>query len=245
MPRGRFESQIDHLLERGFEFIGEEEFLRVIEGKASGSRKKVLLTFDDGYRDFTQNAAPVLEKRGIPALIFVVTSYIGRYNEWELNLPWRRFMHLGTDDIKALSSKGFTFGSHTMTHRDLTGLTHEEVKVELFRSRERLSGIVGKEVRCLSYPFGRAGRLVREEAEKAGYSAAFSICPPYRNDVVDPFMLRREGVYIIDNCFSIRNKLEGRGFFWFEDIKGRAINAFAVLTPFIRNSRSRRRSSAR
>jgi peptidoglycan/xylan/chitin deacetylase (PgdA/CDA1 family) len=237
MPPGRFAAHIDYLLDSGYSFIGESEFLRVLDGERPPGSKEILLTFDDGYRDLALNAAPVLRDRGIPALIFIVTSYIGRDNDWELRLPWRRSRHLDVDEMKILSDSQFSFGSHTMTHRDLTKLAAEELKEELAGSREYLCSMLGADIKTLSYPFGRADRRVREAAEKAGYSAAFSICPPAGDPRVERFMLRREGVYIIDGRFSVKSKLERRGMFWIEDIKGRAINGVAFLTPLLKRSR--------
>src|SRR5207249_2886648 len=45
---------------------------------AGGSlERELVITFDDGYRDNFENAAPVLEKLGLPATFFVVTRWIG------------------------------------------------------------------------------------------------------------------------------------------------------------------------
>ena len=38
--------------------------------------KAVLITFDDGYRDTLENALPVLQKHGYPAVIFVPVAYM-------------------------------------------------------------------------------------------------------------------------------------------------------------------------
>jgi len=234
MPPKRFISQIDFLLDRGYRFIGEDEFIQTLEGRRKGNGKEILLTFDDGYEELMSTAAPVLRSRGIPALIFLVSSYIGRENEWELHLPWRRFRHLDWDEIDSLRGMGFTFGSHSMTHRDLTRLSSRELIEELAESKDVIGRRLGTEVKSLSYPFGRVDSRVRRAAGEAGYRAAFSMCPPSRNSIPDPMMLRREGVYVIDGRFSISNKLKDGGLFWLEDIKGRAINSVAVLTPFLK-----------
>jgi len=234
MPPGRFISQIDQLIDLGFNFINEDEFIAVIEGRRSGNKNEILLTFDDGYREFLFNVAPALKKRGIGALIFLVTSYIGKYNYWELNLPWRKFKHLDWDEIKELSKMGFSFGSHSMSHRDLTRLNPEELRDELILSRQKIREELHEEIKSFSYPFGRVNAGVRDETSRAGYRAAFSMYPSFSNSEIDTFILRREGVYIIDNIFSLKNKLSSGTLFWIEDLKGRFINGVSVLTPLLK-----------
>ncbi|MCX5754486.1 MAG: polysaccharide deacetylase family protein, partial [Candidatus Krumholzibacteria bacterium] len=123
VPPGRFERQIDALLAAGFRFIDETLFLDALDGRRESSGREVLLTFDDGYRVLLDRAIPALESRGIRALIFLVSAFAGAANAWELNLPGRRFMHLGWDEIDDLARRGFAFGSHARTHRVLTRLS--------------------------------------------------------------------------------------------------------------------------
>ncbi|HVV51585.1 MAG TPA: polysaccharide deacetylase family protein [Polyangia bacterium] len=52
------------------EAIGE----RVRDGRRG--KPAVLVTFDDGYRDYHDLAYPVLEKLGIPAVVFLATSFM-------------------------------------------------------------------------------------------------------------------------------------------------------------------------
>ena len=42
----------------------------------------IVLTFDDGYRDCFQNARPLLETYGIPAIFFIVSEYVGKRKEY-------------------------------------------------------------------------------------------------------------------------------------------------------------------
>lgn len=231
-PR-RFERQIDALLRSGIRFIDETAFLETLDGTRAGSCDEVLLTFDDGYEDFALNAAPVLEGRGIPALVFLVSGYAGRENEWELPLPGRKARHMDWETVRRLCSRGFSFGSHTVTHRPLTRLGRAETAAELCRSRDEIAEATGRPVRSLSYPFGRADRRVARAAREAGYSAAFVLAQPRRTSGVDRFLLRRDGVWVIDTPRTIRTKLSRRGLFWLEDCKERAINACSVVTPIV------------
>ena len=39
--------------------------------------RPALVTFDDGYRDNAEVAWPIMRERGVPAVIFLATDYIG------------------------------------------------------------------------------------------------------------------------------------------------------------------------
>jgi len=249
VPPARFLRQIDALLDAGFRFIDEDGFLEALDGRRRGSRGEILLTFDDGYRCLLDHAVPALEARGIPALIFIPSAYVGEENAWELNLPGRHFRHLGWDEIADLERRGFSFGSHTRTHRDLTRLPDAEIREELARSKEELEARLERPVRSVSYPFGRSNGSVRVAAARAGYRAAFTLYPKRSAEGLNRFDLRREAVYVIDTAWTIRAKLGAGIPFMLEDFKGRAINALAVLTPLIkggfsRSSRTGRRARA-
>jgi peptidoglycan/xylan/chitin deacetylase (PgdA/CDA1 family) len=235
----RFIRQMDALLEAGYRFIDEEAFLGVLDGARECSGREVLLTFDDGYRELLDRAVPALEERSIPALIFLPSAFVGKANTWELPLPGRRFEHLGWDEVSGLARRGFSFGSHTRTHRDLTGLSREIVREELAASKREIEERLGAPVRSLSYPFGRMNGPARDEAERAGFRAAFSLYPPRSAPPRDRFALRREAIYVIDTVATIEAKLGGGVPFFLEDLKGRAINGFAVLTPLIKGAFAR------
>ncbi len=244
VPPGRFERQIDALLDAGFRFVDEAAFLEALDGRRKPAGREILLTFDDGYRVLLDRAVPALESRGIPALVFLLSAFAGVRNTWELNLPGRRFMHLGWDEIRDLARRGFSFGSHARTHRDLTRLSPEDLRFELEDSKREIESRLAVPVRSLSYPFGRLNDRVRREAERSGYRAAFTLCPP-RSARPDRYALRREGIYVIDSIGSIKAKL-GTGLpFLLEDFKGRMINAFAVLTPLVKDGFRRANTTSR
>jgi peptidoglycan/xylan/chitin deacetylase (PgdA/CDA1 family) len=237
VPPGRFSAQLDLLSDAGYRFIDEDTFLRTVEGTRTGSSCELLLTFDDGYRELLDHAVPALARRRIPALLFIVSAFVGRENSWELPLPGRRSVHLDWDELADLRRSGFAIGSHAATHRDLTRLGPDALRAELAESKSILDDRLGCRVRSLSYPFGRTNARVAAAAKRAGYRAAFSMYPRIPNAVVDRYALRRSGVYIIDTKRSLTAKFSRGPLFWLEDVKGRAINAVAVLTPLLRRNR--------
>jgi peptidoglycan/xylan/chitin deacetylase (PgdA/CDA1 family) len=53
------------------------ELLEIRRGLARPPPRAVLVTFDDAYRDFAEHAWPALRAHGVPATLFVPTSYPG------------------------------------------------------------------------------------------------------------------------------------------------------------------------
>ena len=55
-----------------------DELLSVRRGERPLPPRSVVVTFDDAYRDFAEQAWPVLRRHGVPATLFVPTGYPGR-----------------------------------------------------------------------------------------------------------------------------------------------------------------------
>lgn len=70
-----FERHIS-LLKKKFSLVSLEQLLRS-ENEEGGGRHKCALTFDDGWRDFYDQAFPVLKSHQVPATVFLPTDFIG------------------------------------------------------------------------------------------------------------------------------------------------------------------------
>jgi peptidoglycan/xylan/chitin deacetylase (PgdA/CDA1 family) len=75
LERDQFRQQM-LWLKKHCQIISPEQYLETTK-KPGSSRLPVLVTFDDGYRDYHDNAYPVLEELGIPSIVFLATSFIG------------------------------------------------------------------------------------------------------------------------------------------------------------------------
>jgi peptidoglycan/xylan/chitin deacetylase (PgdA/CDA1 family) len=71
-----FEEQMRFLAAR-HRPLSLEELLAARRGEARLPLRSVLVTFDDGYRDFAEEAWPVLRRQGIPVVLFIPTAYPG------------------------------------------------------------------------------------------------------------------------------------------------------------------------
>src|ERR1051325_6014500 len=76
VTRATLEKHLDALAEH-YRLISLDELGARMESKRGFDEPMAAITFDDGYRDFYENAYPVLKRKGVPAALFVVTSTVG------------------------------------------------------------------------------------------------------------------------------------------------------------------------
>lgn len=72
----QFELHLDWLQKNGYHFINVDQLLKANEGKYKLPVKPVLLTVDDGYQSFYQDAYPIIKARKIPVVMSVVGSWL-------------------------------------------------------------------------------------------------------------------------------------------------------------------------
>jgi peptidoglycan/xylan/chitin deacetylase (PgdA/CDA1 family) len=144
-------SQLDFIKAQGYNTITFSDL-------ALGTlpEKPVILTFDDGYENFYQNAYPELKSRGMKAVSFIITgSMSGDY--------------MTETQIKELSDNGFEIGAHTVTHLDLSTATAARATKEITDSKLQLEAIIGKRVISFCYPSGKFNDSVEKEVKDAGF----------------------------------------------------------------------------
>jgi peptidoglycan/xylan/chitin deacetylase (PgdA/CDA1 family) len=133
--------------------------------------RPVVLTFDDGYRDFAEHAWPVLKRFGFGATMFVVTDHVGGKSEWDLHLGTAQPL-LDWDELCTLAAEGVDIGSHSCSHQPFTGLAPADVDRELRESRRAIEDRIGRRVTSLAYPYGDCDPAVATQAGEAGYTTA-------------------------------------------------------------------------
>src|SRR5438045_8493721 len=71
VPVSTFDEQLTQLGELGYQVVDLDAVLDYYTQGTPLPPRAALITFDDGYRDTLENALPVLQKHGYPAVIFV------------------------------------------------------------------------------------------------------------------------------------------------------------------------------
>lgn len=127
----------------------------------------VAITFDDGFTNFMDHAVPVLERLSIPATVFVVSGYCGKYNDWPTQPAGFPKLPLMSWDALRKLPPNISLGAHTITHPDLRVLNDREMGNEVKDSRREIEQQTGRSVESFAYPYGavdgRAAAVVKQE----------------------------------------------------------------------------------
>ena len=78
---GQFNEQMRFVAER-YSPISIHSLLRACRGKDRLPKDAVLITVDDGYRDFQEHILPTCKRYGIQPLLFLPTAFVGAGNFW-------------------------------------------------------------------------------------------------------------------------------------------------------------------
>lgn len=166
------------------------------EGRAMGGTLSI--TFDDGYRDNFDIAAPILRRLRLPAAVLVTTGFIGT----NYAPPWDRHLSpqpgwMDWDQVRSLRDQGFAIGAHTDGHVDLGSMDADTIRSELAKCRSKLEAELGEPSRLFAYPFGgrenisvASLQLVRE----AGFECCLGAFGGVNPALADPFQLYRISV---------------------------------------------------
>jgi len=134
-----FARQVGWLQRGGYEAVSLAEAIRLAHEPGALPQKKVVLTFDDGFRDFLTAALPILQSAGFGATVFLSTAYLGR--PFLTGRPC-----LAAHEVKALSDGGIEFGSHSVSHRRLAEIPADQLAGEVADSKRAIEDITGSKV---------------------------------------------------------------------------------------------------
>jgi peptidoglycan/xylan/chitin deacetylase (PgdA/CDA1 family)/GT2 family glycosyltransferase len=197
-----FENQVKWLAARGYTGIGLSDWLAWRREGRPLPERPLLFSFDDGYAGVAKHALPVLERYGFKASVFVVTDRIGKTNAWDEAIGIQSRSLMTADEIRHWAARGFEFGSHSRTHRDLTALASSELRDEVAGSKDDLAAILGSKPTAFAYPYGRINDAV-QRCVSASFSAALSTFRGTNTIATDPYQIRRSRVSPRDSMLDL------------------------------------------
>lgn len=121
----QFSEHIDWLQKNGYHFINVDQLLKAHQGKYTLPTKPVLLTVDDGYQSFYQNAYPIIRAKKIPVVLAVVGSWLEPKADQNVDFGGDEITRnkiLSWNELKEMQNSGFVeIASHSYhLHRGVT-----------------------------------------------------------------------------------------------------------------------------
>jgi peptidoglycan/xylan/chitin deacetylase (PgdA/CDA1 family) len=199
----RFARHVRWLAKHGYTGISARQWLDHLRGQGELPRKPVLFSFDDGYQSLSEHAFPVLREHGFSAVVFIVTSLIGKTNAWDEAKGDSSMRLLGADELRTWAGQGIEFGAHSRTHADLRTLRGPALRAEVAGSRADLEQVLGREVCSFAYPYGFYDDEVRAAVAEA-FPLCFSVDGKMNDGSTDPLHMRRTMVLPLDTTTDIR-----------------------------------------
>ena len=166
-----FEAHMSALHRAGYQTIGLEEWAEAVAHRHPVQGKRVVLTFDDGYRDFLIGAVPVLQRFDFSATMFLVAERIGQTALWDASFGDCAPL-MSWEEIKSLQPIGIEFGAHSCIHKKMTEMAPTDLAADTVNARAILEKGLGVRVPTLAYPYGDQNESVRRIVGEAGTRAA-------------------------------------------------------------------------
>jgi peptidoglycan/xylan/chitin deacetylase (PgdA/CDA1 family) len=209
-----FDRQLQFLHDRGYKTISLSEAVQFLRRPEADVEKTIVITFDDGFKDFYTSAFPILSRYGYSATVFLPTAYIGQasrfFNGVEC-LTWNQ--------VRELRKAGVEFGSHTVTHPQLRGITMEQVRAEVGRSKDNIEEKLGERVETFAYPYAfpetdrEFVETLRRTLQESGYRSGVTTIIGRLGPLDIPLFMRRLPINSHDDQGFFQAKLEG-GYDW-------------------------------
>ena len=143
-----FREHIELIENSKFVFYNPSKFKE--EFKKPKKQKKILLTIDDGFKSFYEEAWPLLKEKKIPFILFVSTEPVGKngYMTW--------------DEIKEIDKYDFTMiGHHSHTHEYLIEMTNKNFIDDIEKANKIFFDKIGYIPKIFSYPFGEYSNFMK------------------------------------------------------------------------------------
>ena len=144
-----FKEHVDLILDANLTFYHPKDFVK--EFDIPKKEKKILLTVDDAFQSFYDNAWPYLKKNQIPFILFVSTEPVGNngYMNW--------------DQIKEIESSEFgVIGHHSHSHDYLIDKSEEVFLNDIKTSNLIFKEKLGYVPTLFSYPFGEYSGFMKD-----------------------------------------------------------------------------------
>mgnify|MGYP001156992909 FL=1 len=155
-----FLKHIEEINKVNSKFINFQEFEQILENNID--RNYILLTIDDAFSSFYENAWPILKNKKIPFILFVSTQEIGKYG------------YMNWEQIKEIEKSNLvTIGNHSHSHEYLIDWDDGQIYSDIETSIKIFKENLGYSPEIFSYPFGEYSTNLKKITSNLNFKYAF------------------------------------------------------------------------
>jgi len=165
VDNGIFDGQMQYLSSHGYNSITVEQLVTALRTHSALPPKSIAITFDDGYNDNADFAAPILSKYGLHANLMLATGLVGGSD------------YLSWDQIQNLKNQGWFFTDHTWSHYAINHGTTDKIQYEILTAKQQIQDHLGQNVDIFTYPYGSFNNLSIQLLQQDGFVGAFTTNP--------------------------------------------------------------------
>ena len=155
-----FLKHIEEINKLNSKFINFLEFKQILENNID--RNYILLTIDDAFSSFYENAWPILKNKKIPFILFVSTQEIGKYG------------YMNWEQIKEIEKSNLvTIGNHSHSHEYLIDWDDGQIYSDIETSIKIFKENLGYSPEIFSYPFGEYSTNLKKITSNLNFKYAF------------------------------------------------------------------------
>lgn len=161
--------QFEWMRNEGITPISMKDLYEHLSSGQSIPESAIVLTFDDNYQGFYDNAWPLLQEFKYPAHMFVHTGFVGKTAGDHPKMTWDTLREL-------LKDPKFSVGAHTVSHpENFTDLTEAQMEHEIVQSKRDLEENLNVPVEFFAYPSGLNNALAQSLTKAAGFKMAVTV----------------------------------------------------------------------
>lgn len=153
--------------------------------------RPVVLTFDDAYADFYDNAFPALQRHGFVATLYIPTAYVGGTCSWLRREGETLRPAASWSQLAEISASGIECGGHSHTHVQMDAVSSAAANAEIRRCKAILEDQLNQAVLSFAYPHGWTTGRVKRMVHAAGYTSACAVKNMFSSPADDLFELPR------------------------------------------------------
>ncbi|MGX6608066.1 polysaccharide deacetylase family protein [Micromonosporaceae bacterium Da 78-11] len=197
-----FRRHLEIVAESGRQLLTVSELRLALDGRIAMPARPAVLTFDDGFADLLDVAAPLLARHAITASVYLTTGFVdGRSPGGDRMISWA--------GLRDLQAAGHEIGGHSVTHPQLDTLSTGAARREITACRDTLQDTLGRPVESFAYPHGYSDARVRRLVAAAGFTSACAVRDTHASRADPRYALSRLMIRRNTSTAELRGWLDG------------------------------------